>query len=109
MQPSSLRQGCGNSEVTEIGRWSWPAAGLPIKVPGYQLDRRCGSGLQAVINAVAIVQTGTSDVVLSRCRGQPNVEHYTAKLRPCVKSGSLELYDGLTRGRLRRSRSNNSV
>src|SRR5246127_3813232 len=44
-------QGYGNGEAPAIGHWSWLAAGLPIEVPGYQLDRRCGSGLQAVINA----------------------------------------------------------
>ncbi|MGH6634543.1 MAG: acetyl-CoA C-acyltransferase, partial [Sphingopyxis sp.] len=44
-------QGYGNGEAPSIGRWSWLAAGLPLEVPGYQLDRRCGSGLQAVINA----------------------------------------------------------
>ncbi|MDL2353203.1 MAG: acetyl-CoA C-acyltransferase, partial [Pseudomonadota bacterium] len=36
-------QGYGNGEAPCIGHWSWLAAGLPIEVPGYQLDRRCGS------------------------------------------------------------------
>src|SRR5690606_4407444 len=57
-------QGYGNGEAPSIGHWSWLAAGLPLEVPGYQLDRRCGSGLQAVINAAMMVQTGMSDVVV---------------------------------------------
>ncbi|MFM2020426.1 MAG: hypothetical protein RJB02_134, partial [Pseudomonadota bacterium] len=44
-------QGYGNGEAPCIARWSALAAGLPISVPGYQLDRRCGSGLQSVIDA----------------------------------------------------------
>ena len=33
-------QGYGNAEAPAIGHWSWLAAGLPLEVPGYQLDRR---------------------------------------------------------------------
>src|SRR3546814_2345595 len=55
-------QGYGNGEAPSIGHWSWLAAGLTLEVPGYQLDRRCGSGLQAVVNAAMGVQTGMSDI-----------------------------------------------
>ena len=48
-------QGYGNAEAPSIGHWSWLAAGLPLEVPGYQLDRRCGSGLQAIANAAMMV------------------------------------------------------
>ena len=58
-------QGYGNAEAPAIGRWAWLAAGYPIEVPGYQLDRRCGSGLQAVIDAAMMVQTGASDIVVA--------------------------------------------
>ena len=30
-----------------------------------QLDRRCGSGLQAVINAAMCVQTGAADLIIA--------------------------------------------
>ena len=94
-------QGYGNGEAPAIGHWSWLAAGYPIEVPGYQLDRRCGSGLQAVIDAAMMIQTGASDVVLAGgVESMSNVEHYTTQLRKGVKSGSLELHDRLTRGRL---------
>lgn len=94
-------QGYGNGEAPAIGRWSWLAAGYPVEVPGYQLDRRCGSGLQAVIDAAMMVQTGASDVVLAGgVESMSNVEHYTTQVRKGVKSGSLELHDRLTRGRV---------
>ena len=58
-------QGYGNGEAPCIARWSALAADLPITIPGYQLDRRCGSGLQAVIDAAMMVQTGAADVVVA--------------------------------------------
>ncbi|PZO70520.1 MAG: acetyl-CoA C-acyltransferase, partial [Pelagerythrobacter marensis] len=94
-------QGYGNAEAPAIGRWAWLAAGYPIEVPGYQLDRRCGSGLQAVIDAAMMVQTGASDIVVAGgVESMSNVEHYTTRLRKGVRAGSLELHDRLTRGRL---------
>src|SRR3546814_10951217 len=50
-------QGYGNGEAPSIGHWSWLAAGLTLAVPGYQLDRRCGSGLRAVVHAPLKVPT----------------------------------------------------
>src|SRR3546814_13674367 len=73
-------QGYGNGEAPAIGHWSWLAAGLPLEVPGYQLDRRCGSGLQAVINAAMMVQTGMSDVVVAGgVESRSNGEHSVPK------------------------------
>ncbi len=94
-------QGYGNGEAPAIGHWSWLAAGLPIEVPGYQLDRRCGSGLQAVVNAAMMVQTGMSDVVVAGgVESMSNVEHYTTDIRKGVRAGNLTLHDRLTRGRV---------
>ncbi len=94
-------QGYGNAEAPAIGHWSWLAAGLPLEVPGYQLDRRCGSGLQAVINAAMMVQTGQSDVVVAGgVESMSNVEYYTTEGRKGVRAGGLMLHDRLTRGRL---------
>ena len=94
-------QGYGNGEAPCIGHWSWLAAGLPIEVPGYQLDRRCGSGLQAVVNAAMMVQTGMSDVVVAGgCESMSNVEHYSTDIRKGARAGNLVLHDRLTRGRV---------
>jgi len=94
-------QGYGNGEAPAIGHWSWLAAGLPLEVPGYQLDRRCGSGLQAVINAAMMVQTGQSDVVVAGgVESMSNVEYYTTEGRRGTRTGGLMLHDRLTRGRL---------
>ncbi len=94
-------QGYGNGEAPCIARWSLLAAGLPISVPGYQLDRRCGSGLQAIIDAAMMVQTGAADVVIAGgVESMSNVEHYTTDIRKGVPAGNLTLHDRLTRGRI---------
>lgn len=94
-------QGYGNGEAPSIGHWSWLAAGLPLEVPGYQLDRRCGSGLQAIANAAMMVQTGMSDMVVAGgVESMSNVEHYSTDIRQGVRAGNLTLHDRLTRGRL---------
>jgi acetyl-CoA C-acetyltransferase len=94
-------QGDGNGEAPAIGHWSWLAAGLPLDVPGYQLDRRCGSGLQAVVNAAMMVQTGMSDVVVAGgVESMSNVEYYTIEGRRGTRGGGMMLHDRLTRGRI---------
>ncbi|MDT0506438.1 acetyl-CoA C-acetyltransferase [Novosphingobium sp. MMS21-SN21R] len=94
-------QGYGSGEAPCIAHWSWLLAGLPEQVPGYQLDRRCGSGLQAIINAAMMVQTGASDVVVAGgVESMSNVEHYTTDVRAGVRMGSVTLHDRLSRGRM---------
>jgi acetyl-CoA C-acetyltransferase len=94
-------QGYGNGEAPCIGHWSWLAAGLPMEVPGYQLDRRCGSGLQAIANAAMMVETGMADVVVAGgCESMSNVEHYTTQGRSGARMGDITLHDRLSRGRV---------
>ncbi|MFN3524380.1 MAG: acetyl-CoA C-acetyltransferase [Phenylobacterium sp.] len=94
-------QGYGSGEAPCIARWSALAAGLPIEVPGYQLDRRCGSGLQAVVDAAMMVQTGAADVVVAGgVESMSNVEYYTTDMRAGARAGSVTLHDRLARGRV---------
>ncbi len=94
-------QGYGNGEAPCIARWSALAAGLPISIPGYQLDRRCGSGLQAVIDAAMMVQTGAADIVVAGgVESMSNAEYYTIDMRGGARAGSVTLHDRLARGRV---------
>ncbi|MGN6514955.1 MAG: beta-ketoacyl synthase N-terminal-like domain-containing protein, partial [Rhizomicrobium sp.] len=94
-------QGYGNGEAPCIARWSALAADFPIKVPGYQLDRRCGSGLQSVIDAAMMVQTGAADVVIAGgVESMSNAEYYSLDMRGGARSGSTVMHDRLTRGRV---------
>jgi len=93
-------QSYANSEAPCIGRWAALHAGLPITLPGLQIDRRCGGGLQAVITAAMTVQTGAADVVLAGgVESMSNIEHYTTTARWGSRSGNQLLYDRLDRGR----------
>jgi acetyl-CoA C-acetyltransferase len=95
-------QSYANSEAPCIGRWASLAAGLPIEVPGCQVDRRCGGGLQAVVTAAMMVQTGAADVVLAGgVESMSNIEYYTTAMRGGARSGTVQLYDRLDRGRER--------
>jgi acetyl-CoA C-acetyltransferase len=94
-------QGYANGEAPCIARWSLLAADLPIGVPGYQLDRRCGSGLQAIIDAAMMVQTGAADVVIAGgVESMSNVEYYSTDMRSGARSGSSVMHDRLIRGRV---------
>jgi acetyl-CoA C-acetyltransferase len=94
-------QGYGNGEAPCIARYSALAADLPISVPGYQLDRRCGSGLQAVIDAAMMVQTGVADIVVAGgVESMSNVEYYTTDMRNGARMGSVTMHDRLQRGRM---------
>ncbi|MFL6059598.1 MAG: acetyl-CoA C-acetyltransferase [Marmoricola sp.] len=98
----AFAQSYSNSEAPCIGRWAALHAGLPITVPGYQVDRRCGGGLQAVINAAMTVQTGAADVVIAGgVESMSNIEHYTTTARWGSRAGNQTLYDRLDRGRER--------
>ncbi|MDX2948607.1 acetyl-CoA C-acetyltransferase [Streptomyces caniscabiei] len=95
-------QSYANSEAPCIGRWAALQAGLPVEVPGFQLDRRCGGGLQAVVTAAMTVQTGAADVVLAGgVESMSNIEHYSPDVRWGSRSGTVQLYDRLDRGRER--------
>lgn len=97
-----MGQSYANSEAPCIGRWAALDAGLPISVAGMQTDRRCGTGLQALVTAAMMVQTGSSDVVLAGgVESMSTIEHYTTGARWGTRSGDLNLYDRLDRGRER--------
>ncbi|MEX2503592.1 MAG: acetyl-CoA C-acetyltransferase [Egicoccus sp.] len=96
-----LGQGYASGEAPAIGRVAALDAGLPVEVPGMQLDRRCGSGLQAIADAAMRVQTGICDVVIAGgAESMSQVEFYTDRIRWGVKGGGVELSDRLARARV---------
>jgi acetyl-CoA C-acetyltransferase len=89
-----------NGEAPAIGRVAALDAGLGVGVPGVQLDRRCGSGLQAVLNAAMQVGAGVSRVVIAGgTESMSQVEHYALGLRSGKKAGGIRLEDRLERAR----------
>lgn len=95
-------QSYANSETPCVGRWIALSAGLPIEVPGMQLDRRCGGGLQAIVTAAMMVESGACDVVMAGgVESMSRIEYYTTDMRWGKRSGTTQLYDRLDRGRER--------
>lgn len=95
-------QSYANSETPCVGRWVALQAGLPVEVPGMQLDRRCGGGLQAIVTAAMMVESGACDVVMAGgVESMSRIEYYTNDMRWGKRSGSTTLYDRLDRGRER--------
>ena len=89
------------ADAPAIGRVAALDAGLPIEVGGTQIDRRCGSGLQAVLDAAMQVQLGVSDVVIAGgAESMSNAPFYTTEARWGLRGPSLELHDALARGRV---------
>ena len=95
-------QSYASGETPCIGRWAALQAGLPIETAGMQIDRRCGGGLQSVITASMMIQTGAADVVIAGgVESMSNVEFYTTDMRWGKRAGSVKLHDRLDRGRER--------
>lgn len=98
------------SEAPAIGRVAALDAGLPVTVPGQQLDRRCGSSLQAVINAVLQVGSGVSDLILAGgVESMSQAEYYTTAMRWGARNGDSTLLDRLARGRVTAGGKNHPV
>ena len=96
-----LGHGYPSGENPAIGRLAGLKAGLPIEVPGYQLDRRCSSGLQAILNACMLVQTENADVVLAGgVESMSGAEFYSNESRWGARYGSVTFHDRLARARV---------
>ncbi len=90
-----------NGEAPAIGRIAALDAELGVRVPGLQIDRRCGSGLQAVIDAAMRVQTGVADLVIAGgTESMSQAEHYVLGGRFGIKGDSQPFWDRIARGRI---------
>ncbi|WP_236792275.1 acetyl-CoA C-acetyltransferase [Amycolatopsis sp. GM8] len=90
-----------SGEAPAIGRVAALDAGLPVTVGGMQMDRRCGSGLQAVCHAAMQVQTGVSGLVLAGgAESMSRAEFYTDAIRFGPRGDGVTLHDRLARARL---------
>lgn len=90
-----------NGEAPAIGRIAALDAGFPVTVPGTQLDRRCGSALQAVLDAAMRVQTGACDMVIAGgAESMSQAEHYVVGGRFGFRGDSSPMWDRIARGRI---------
>lgn len=104
-----LGQAYANGETPAIGRIVALNAGLD-RVPGIQIDRRCGSGLQAVLYAAGQIATNAANLVVAGgTESMSQVEHYATGLRVARKQGGIELLDRLDRARETAGGRNHSI
>lgn len=90
------------AEAAPIARVAALNAGLPVTVGGVQLDRRCGSGLQAILDAAMQVQTGVSDLAIAGgVDSMSQAPFYTVDSRWGINGGvGVLLRDALGRARV---------
>lgn len=96
-----LGQASPNGAAPALGRIVALDAEIGVEVPGMQLDRRCGSGLQAVATAAAHIASGAADLIIAGgAESMSNTEYAVdGKIRWGVKGGNMELKDRLQEGR----------
>jgi acetyl-CoA acetyltransferase family protein len=96
-----LGQAYPTAEAAPIARVAALDAGLPVTVGGLQLDRRCGSGLQAILDAAMQIQTGISELIIAGgVESMSQAPFYTVNARWGIAgTAGLKLQDALGRGR----------
>ena len=99
---------CDNEDIKISGRVIALEGGLPVNVPGYQIQRGCGSSLTAVWDAAMMVQTGFADTIV--CGGvesttfapylmnKPTRAYSQAPMKWCKPIFSPEEYGNLPNG-----------
>lgn len=94
-------QGYNSMDAPCIGRAIAQDSGLPDSVTGLQLDRRCGSGLQAILNAAMQIQTEAADLVVAGgVENMSQAPFYTTSARWGTGSRGLDFKDSLVHGRI---------
>ncbi|QTH59718.1 acetyl-CoA C-acetyltransferase [Corynebacterium hindlerae] len=97
-----LGQASPNGAAPALGRIVALDAGLDVTVPGMQLDRRCGSGLQAIATAAAHIASGAADLIIAGGAESMSRTEYTvdSDVRWGTKGGNLEFKDRLAEARV---------
>lgn len=96
-----IGQGYGSADAPAIGRAIAQDAGLPDSVGGLQVDRRCGSGLQAILDAAMQIQTGVSELVLAGgAESMSAAPFYSTTARWGAGPDGLGFKDSLVHGRI---------
>lgn len=83
--------GCGNQFLTQgynVGRLSVHAAGLSHDIPGFVLDRKCSSGLNAIALAARSIIAGDHDILLAG--GAENISLTINKNTPRYQNESVK-------------------
>lgn len=71
-------------------------AGVPVSSQAMNVNRLCGSGLQAIISAAQAIALGEHDVAVGAgCESMSNAPHMTSSARKGMKMGNLVFEDAM--------------
>jgi acetyl-CoA C-acetyltransferase len=78
-----------------LARQASVGAGIPVETPAYSLNILCGSGMKAILNAVAEIRSGEAEVVVAGgIESMSNAPFLApARIRQGFKMGDLVLED----------------
>ena len=77
-----------------ISRYAALEGGLPIETPALTVNRLCGSGLQAIVNAAQIVQLGDADTVIAAgAESMSGAPYWATGMRWGQRMGHAEFVD----------------
>jgi 3-oxoadipyl-CoA thiolase len=77
-----------------VGRMAALLAGLPVEVPGATVNRLCGSGMNAVVNAAHAIESGDGDLfVAGGVESMTRAPFVMAKPSAAFPRGEQTLYD----------------
>lgn len=89
-----LGQAKQSADISNIGRVASIRAGFPLHIPGYTVHRQCGSGLQALNNAVQQIQCGYADIIIAGgSESMSTAPYYVNGTRFGTKAGNVEFKD----------------
>ncbi len=97
-QVESVAMGiCGQvGEETYMSRHASVNAGLPYSVPAMNVNRLCGSGLEAIHSASRYIQSGDADVMVAGgSESMTNVPYFLRRARDGYRLGHGQIEDGL--------------
>ncbi len=70
--------------------------GLPKETPAFTLNRLCGSGLQAVVSAAQLIETGTCDsAVAGGAESMSRVPYWSPSTRFGARMGDVQMVDAM--------------
>ena len=77
-----------------ISRFAALEGGLPIETPALTVNRLCGSGLQAIVNAAQIVQLGDAETVIAGgAESMSSAPYWATGMRWGQRMGHAEFVD----------------
>ena len=89
-----MGQGKQSADSPNLARLALLRAGLPVEVAGYTVHRQCGSGLQAINNAVQQIQCGLADVIIAGgAESMSTAPYYLRRARFGYGAGNGEILD----------------